>query len=858
MLRIGVRRVVAGFSGIVIGIVPGSAAGGEVYANEQLSFQTKEQSMWSSGDGFVFDWSKEFLTPQISTGSVWIDPGPITNSGVTVDTRFAFSAAGRMGVGAGFYLTAGHVDANLDFDVSLSTPDAIGRGEFFAISGDSTRLGSSQLKTYSPTARTYLEGIIQFYTNYFAEAKVSGGNIFNGVSNGTFRKQRDHGHGGPLIDVDKRLDLIAFNHGGNGRLVWKAQDVGGTGDVVKIGNPLAPSAEITVGHWEINTTGSLSGNALRSSGSTNFFSALIDVDAALSGGSPLFGAGINTSLGPNIDFHAYYDVLDFDNIFDVGYRQQFALDSRLKVKLTFSEEVAMKDASGNVTRGTETAAVAMGDLPEIALLGGSVEVTPEFMVSADLSNQTDLTLDVRSEFNVLRGGLDIDFHSTFYNKEDMVNRSFGPAHTDEQDFGTEVVNVYDERFGLGGFQVVRGRAFTLTASSAASVWAVDADGDWDDALNWHGVVPGLGGSAVLPEGMTAPRTIVVDELVNLSELKLSGTHGYDITDGDAGGGIALSPASDPPAPPAQLTVTGNGSHRIEVVWFGETDVSIDGGGTLEVYEVAVWEDETVVRKTGDGLLKFSAGHVLRGPARFEAHGGTTDFVSLLDQGDHRVDVSVMNAGAEVVFTRGQTMGALDVAAGKARVRDSATFGTLRVTGVDVGAEGQLDLNGDALRVVGGAAGADGGEAALRAVTELLRRGRNGGETRWDGNGITSTLVSATPLMTLAAGISGDDVIVIPTYDGDANLDGRINADDYFRIDSGFLDQPADPLYAQGDFNYDGTINADDYFLIDSAFLGQTGPAAAAFVSVVAAPEPGVGFAALAWMAVGLRRRRRDR
>jgi hypothetical protein len=69
------------------------------------------------------------------------------------------------------------------------------------------------------------------------------------------------------------------------------------------------------------------------------------------------------------------------------------------------------------------------------------------------------------------------------------------------------------------------------------------------------------------------------------------------------------------------------------------------------------------------------------------------------------------------------------------------------------------------------------------------------------------------------------IVITYTYDGDANLDGRINADDYFRIDSGFLSQPAKPHYAEGDFNYDGTINADDYFLIDSAFLGQGAPQA---------------------------------
>ena len=62
-----------------------------------------------------------------------------------------------------------------------------------------------------------------------------------------------------------------------------------------------------------------------------------------------------------------------------------------------------------------------------------------------------------------------------------------------------------------------------------------------------------------------------------------------------------------------------------------------------------------------------------------------------------------------------------------------------------------------------------------------------------------------------------------TYNGDGNVDGRVNADDYFLIDSGFLERPANPPYARGDFNFDDAINADDYFLIDSAFLGQAQP-----------------------------------
>ena len=51
-----------------------------------------------------------------------------------------------------------------------------------------------------------------------------------------------------------------------------------------------------------------------------------------------------------------------------------------------------------------------------------------------------------------------------------------------------------------------------------------------------------------------------------------------------------------------------------------------------------------------------------------------------------------------------------------------------------------------------------------------------------------------------------------TYAGDANLDGKINVDDYGRID--FNISLGSSGWYNGDFNYDGKINVDDYGIID--------------------------------------------
>src|SRR5205085_10424991 len=62
------------------------------------------------------------------------------------------------------------------------------------------------------------------------------------------------------------------------------------------------------------------------------------------------------------------------------------------------------------------------------------------------------------------------------------------------------------------------------------------------------------------------------------------------------------------------------------------------------------------------------------------------------------------------------------------------------------------------------------------------------------------------------------VLVKPASPGDADLNGVVNSDDYFYIDSGFASQAHG--FAMGDFNLDGKVNADDYFLIDRNYSGS--------------------------------------
>jgi len=113
-------------------------------------------------------------------------------------------------------------------------------------------------------------------------------------------------------------------------------------------------------------------------------------------------------------------------------------------------------------------------------------------------------------------------------------------------------------------------------------------------------------------------------------------------------------------------------------------------------------------------------------------------------------------------------------------------------------------------------------ADLARMFAYVKSGRANGA--WTGPGLVSTTAKSQPFTGLALLAAGDSIRVKYTWDGDANGDGVVNADDYFQIDSGYITQVGG--YQNGDFNYDGVINADDYFLIDSAFIGQTGPLSA--------------------------------
>ena len=72
-------------------------------------------------------------------------------------------------------------------------------------------------------------------------------------------------------------------------------------------------------------------------------------------------------------------------------------------------------------------------------------------------------------------------------------------------------------------------------------------------------------------------------------------------------------------------------------------------------------------------------------------------------------------------------------------------------------------------------------------------------------------------------IGATTVIIKYTHAGDIDLNGVIDGDDYFWLDSHVLQSGAVFGYFNGDLDLNGKLNGDDYFWIDSNILSQGAP-----------------------------------
>ena len=423
-----------------------------------------------------------------------------------------------------------------------------------------------------------------------------------------------------------------------------------------------------------------------------------------------------------------------------------------------------------------------------------------------------------------------------FNNNGSLDASFGAAGrttvpslrgNTQADYGIAIQN--DGRIVFGGYHV------NDAAEGQFAAARFNADGTLDENF-------GLDGTVTTGAGGAGGRDLV---LQNDGKILLVG--------GGVGGVTLVRYLNDLPDLPSfavrdpttgVLTVTGTaGNDQLELSVAGDT-LTVRLGAESLTFPTASVTSINVLGLAGDDTLTtaltappaatFDGGE---GSNSLVVNGGTWTF----NADANGMNVTAANDGA-ITFNARQHLGALTLQGNSTATLTPGGGKVLRTGALALSPTSKLDLGDNDLIVD---ATAETRTAVLAAVVDRIRAARNA-TPRWSGPGITSSTAVGNPLVGLAAvtptgatqfagePVDANDVLVKHTYNGDANLDGLINSDDYFRIDSAFLAQPAMPTYSQGDFNYDGTINSDDYFQIDQAFLGQGAPLAAQPVAALSA------------------------
>jgi hypothetical protein len=277
------------------------------------------------------------------------------------------------------------------------------------------------------------------------------------------------------------------------------------------------------------------------------------------------------------------------------------------------------------------------------------------------------------------------------------------------------------------------------------------------------------------------------------------------------------------------------------------DIGIDSPGTGALPgpgDLPPWVSQydashvsAIVVRGGDGNDNITINHFSPGVSVLVDGQGGSDTVSV-QGGPNPVSVITDALDTVLVNTDGigtasvllesplQSLNALHVGVGGLVRFAPGAGGVLNVKSLAISG-GRLDLSDNDLIVD------YAGASPLVSVTSLLSTGFNSGS--WDGPGIStsaataitglgilesSAYAAATGMSTFSGQPIDSTMLLIKfTYNGDSDLNGLVDFDDYARIDAGFLAGGTGTWFS-GDSDYSSVIDFDDFARIDAAFLLQ--------------------------------------
>ena len=369
-------------------------------------------------------------------------------------------------------------------------------------------------------------------------------------------------------------------------------------------------------------------------------------------------------------------------------------------------------------------------------------------------------------------------------------------------------------------------------------WLNTGGGSWNSSGNWVGGVPNApGSSANFLRRATGNATITLDGNKSVGRMLFNDDNSYTITPGSGGA----------------LSINGGGAHARIDVRRGDHHINVPTSfGTSTDFNIA---DGATITFGGPMNAPLSQTLVMNGLGTVISSGGVTF------------------APASILTLLG---GNFTIAPGS----PTGTMGVLSITA------GRLDLSDNAVVLTNTPAGTFSA-GFYDGASGFVAAGRNGGAWNGEIGVITSDTraINTDDFTTIGVArasealgieefetavwngrtINGDDTLMMFTYGGDATLDGKLNIDDYGKIDGNVGQSGSVFGWSRGDFNYDGKINIDDYGVIDGN-INRQGPSLSSSMALTqraagtaAVPEPVCGtIFVLGGVAALTRRHRRAR
>lgn len=402
--------------------------------NANLDFKSVNQSMWTTGDAWQFNWRQDIEIinwEKTSRLNIYKAPNYAPDFKMLSEYWLSSKTSGMFGFSPYVNIDSGSVNVDYALDVNIAFPDAntVSPGETFVIDTSYNSLGTGVFTTNFPEIKAGVDLLME------TQASLSLINNYCSIWVAVCITRATNEYSIFSLDIDPtngiQADLLSlsivdiaaneiYDQGRIPGLQFHNDQISLLGQqLIDIGDGIETAyGKIALNVPDIDTQG-LESDGFVASGSDDLFYLKVDADkialdiiekaiaAAASGGSatgidlpdlegttnlePILGKAIADLIPIEIS----YNLLDIEPFLDVNLSQEFSFSP---------EELMVTFDLGN---GIQTDPVKVGESLELIMPDSQFNIIPTFMLpSSRFSNLTELAIDFGVDLTLLDFGID--------------------------------------------------------------------------------------------------------------------------------------------------------------------------------------------------------------------------------------------------------------------------------------------------------------------------------------------------------------------------------------------------------------------------------------------------------------------